>query len=69
MLSKAIAGMGEGAGRPVYSPSSHVNRLTLRGGYIEGAAGLARSQMQRSPSAAPDANRLGLKLLNSRPLT
>lgn len=42
---------------------------TLRAGYREGCAGLATSQMQSSPSAAPDASRLGLKLLNSKPLT
>lgn len=36
---------------------------------MEGAAGLATSQMHRSPSAAPEASRLGLKVLNSRPLT
>jgi hypothetical protein len=36
---------------------------------MEGAEGLATSQMHRSLSAAPDASRLGLKLLNSRPLT
>lgn len=42
---------------------------TLRAGYSEGCAGDATSQMHSSPSAAPDASRLGLKLLNSRPFT
>lgn len=42
---------------------------TLREGYSEGCAGDATSQMHSSPSAAPDASRLGLKLLNSKPLT
>ena len=31
----------------------------LRGGYSEGVAGLARSQMHSSPSSAPDARRFG----------
>lgn len=42
---------------------------TLRAGYNEGWAGFATSQMHSSPSAAPDASKLGLKLLNSRPFT
>lgn len=42
---------------------------TLSAGYKEGVLGLATSQMHKSPSAAPVARRLGLKELNSRPLT
>ena len=37
---------------------------TFKGGYMEGVDGLAKSQMHRSLSAAPEASRLGLKLLN-----
>lgn len=46
-----------------------VSTHTLRAGYSEGCAGLATSQMHSSPSAAPEASRLGLKGLNSRPFT
>lgn len=42
---------------------------TLSEGYSDGCAGAAMSQMHSSPSAAPDAKRLGLNPLNSRPLT
>mmetsp|Transcript_14619 Transcript_14619/g.36386 ORF Transcript_14619/g.36386 Transcript_14619/m.36386 type:complete len:490 (-) Transcript_14619:471-1940(-) len=41
----------------------------FRAGYSDGVVGLARSQMQRSLSPAPDASRLGLNVLKSRPLT
>lgn len=42
---------------------------TLSAGYSDGCEGAATSQMHSSPSAAPDASRLGLNELNSRPLT
>ena len=42
---------------------------TLRGGKCEGSAGAAKSHMQISPSSAPDASKLGLMELNSRPRT
>lgn len=51
------------------TPSLGRVQRTLRAGYREGCAGFATSQMHSSPSAAPEASRLGLKLLNSRPLT
>lgn len=44
-------------------------KLPFRAGYKEGTLGLAMSQMHRSLSAAPVASRLGLNVLNSRPLT
>ena len=42
---------------------------TLRGGKWEGSAGAAKSQMQISPSSAPEASRFGAIALNSRPRT
>lgn len=42
---------------------------TLRGGKWEGSAGFAKSQMQISPSSAPDASKFGAIELNSRPRT
>lgn len=52
-----------------HEPQSPRARLTFSAGYSVGAVGFARSQMQSSPSAAPEASRLGLNVLNSRPLT
>jgi hypothetical protein len=48
---------------------THTRTRTLRAGYSEGCAGAATSQMHSSPSAPPEAMRLGLKLLNSSPCT
>ena len=42
---------------------------TLRGGKCEGCVGAAKSQMQISPSSAPDASKFGAMALNSRPRT
>ena len=56
--------------RKVTSPAPPVAVLPpLSAGYSDGAAGLARSQMHSSPSAAPDARSAGLNGLNCKPLT
>ena len=44
-------------------------KLALRGGKAVGFLGFATSQMMMSPSAPPEASKLGLSWLNARPLT
>mmetsp|Transcript_24380 Transcript_24380/g.43411 ORF Transcript_24380/g.43411 Transcript_24380/m.43411 type:complete len:202 (+) Transcript_24380:2555-3160(+) len=55
--------------RWVISPEGWLGPVPFREGYNDGWVGSSKSQMQSSPSAAPEANRLALKGLNINPRT